>query len=530
MIRKIVMTLLLPISIMVGQTVVTVTDTITTDTEWTNDNIYLLTEQIFVMSPAVLTIQEGTTIKATTDNGEGLAPALVITQGAKIMAEGTAEHPITFTSALSDAELASNPRGNWGGLIILGNAPVVGGTNFVEGITGVPYGGNDPHDDSGILKYVRVWHGGRSIGQDNEINGITLAGVGDETVVDYCEVAYNLDDGFEMFGGTVNLRHCVVLWTGDDAFDTDEGYQGKGQFLFAIVGDENGNRAYEMDGKFANRPLSYPQFANVTLIGSGADQGSADNDDMMRIREGTGGMFWNHVVVNAHSDVVDIRDCETASLLGDSLVFSANNIYYNFGSDGYDISNISACTPAPVAPAFLNVDPQLAAVTSTDEAGGIVDPRPYLGSPVYSDVDQLPADGFFTQTNYKGAFGSLQWLEDWSWLAVHNRLGTGVLTVDGNKETSLIPIKFSVSNYPNPFNPTTVIKYGIPQEYNVTLKIFDVIGNLVMEQTQNNQRAGFHNITWNAKNQAGSAVPTGLYFYQVTAGKEVITGKMMFIK
>ena len=163
------MTLLLPISIMVGQTVVTVTDTITTDTEWTNDNIYLLTEQIFVMSPAVLTIQEGTTIKATTDNGEGLAPALVITQGAKIMAEGTAEHPITFTSALSDAELASNPRGNWGGLIILGNAPVVGGTNFVEGITGVPYGGNDPHDDSGILKYVRVWHGGRSIGQDNEI-------------------------------------------------------------------------------------------------------------------------------------------------------------------------------------------------------------------------------------------------------------------------------------------------------------------------------------------------------------------------
>tara|TARA_B100001750_G_scaffold222879_1_gene212642 strand:- start:953 stop:2542 length:1590 start_codon:yes stop_codon:yes gene_type:complete len=529
MTKRIIKILLLPLSILVGQAVVSVTDTITADTKWTNNNTYLLAKQIFVMSPAVLTIEEGTTIKATQDDGNGLAPALVITQSAKIIANGTAQEPITFTSALSEAELAASPRGNWGGLIVLGKAPITGGIDFVEGITGVPYGGTDPNDDSGILRYVRVWHGGRSIGQDNEINGITLAGVGDQTVVEYCEVAYNLDDGFEMFGGTVNLKYCSVLWTGDDAFDTDEGYRGKGQFLFAIVGDENGNRAYEMDSKFDSQPRSMPQFANVTLIGSGADQGSADNDDMMRIREGTGGVFWNHIVVNGHGDVVDIRDCETAALLGDSLVFSSSNIYFNYGSDAYDLGDVSSCSPSPTAPAFLDVDPQLAAVTATHETGGMVDPRPFYGSPSYSDVDQLPADGFFTQTDYKGAFGAWQWLEHWSWLSEHGRLGTSILGVD-SKEENIIPMVLSVSNYPNPFNPVTIIKYGLPSKSSVTLKVFDIIGNLVMEKTYNNKRAGFHNITWNAKNQFGTSVSTGLYFYQIKAGNEILTEKMMLMR
>ncbi len=303
MMKKLFIISLFSVSLMTAQSLVTVSDTIHTDTEWTADNIYLLTEQIFVMEPAVLTIAPGTTICSLSNNGSGLVLCLAITQGAKIMAEGTAEEPITFTAASEDDIPA---RGLWGGLIILGKAPVIGGSGFVEGLTDVPYGGNDPHDDSGVLKYVRVWYGGRSIGQNNEINGITFAGVGDATVVDYCEVAYNLDDGFEMFGGTVNLRHCVVLWVGDDAFDTDEGYQGKGQFLLAVIGNENGNRAYKMDRKFNQQPRFMPQFANVTLIGTGAYGGATDNDDMMRIREGTGGYFWNHVVIDGYGDIVDI--------------------------------------------------------------------------------------------------------------------------------------------------------------------------------------------------------------------------------
>ena len=249
---------------------------ITEDTYLFAGTDYLLTCQTFVKAGATLTIEAGTTIKSAPDDGSGLAPALVIEQGAMIMAEGTADAPITFTSVLSDAELAATPRGQWGGLIINGYAPIstTGGTNFVEGLEGVPYGGSDPEDSSGSLSYVRVWHGGRSIGQDNEINGITLAGVGSGTNVSHCEVAWNLDDGFEMFGGTVNLTYCSVVNVGDDAFDTDEGYQGKGQFLY-VHRDADSDKAHEMDSKtnsdLDSQPRSHPQFSNVTIMGGGSN-------------------------------------------------------------------------------------------------------------------------------------------------------------------------------------------------------------------------------------------------------------------
>merc|ERR1719453_2529168 len=144
-------------------------------------------------------------------------------------------------------------RGKWGGLIILGSAPTnVAITSEVEGITGYTYGGTDPEDDSGTLKYVRVWHGGAIVGADNEINGITFAGVGSGTVVEYCEVAYNLDDGFEWFGGTVNVKYLSVLFGGDVSFDSDEGYQGKGQFLFTMLGS-TGDHGTEMDSEQASK-------------------------------------------------------------------------------------------------------------------------------------------------------------------------------------------------------------------------------------------------------------------------------------
>ena len=103
-------------------------------------------------------------------------------------------------------------------------------------LTGRSYGGTDPTDSSGILRYVRVWHGGAIIGADNEINGLTFGGVGSGTIVEHCEVAFNLDDGFEFFGGTVNAKWLSVLFCGDDAFDADQGYVGRVQFLFVMNG------------------------------------------------------------------------------------------------------------------------------------------------------------------------------------------------------------------------------------------------------------------------------------------------------
>ncbi|NOZ03913.1 MAG: hypothetical protein GXO92_04800, partial [FCB group bacterium] len=290
---------------------------ITENTTWAAKNEYILTGQTFVKPGVTLTIEAGTTIKANADDGNGLAPALIIERGAKIIADGTLENPITFTANLPESELPQ--RGTWGGLIILGKAPinVDGGESFVEGLVGIPFGGTDENDNSGILRYVRVWYGGRSIGQDNEINGISLAGVGRGTTIEHCEVAWNLDDGFEMFGGTVDLKYCTVLFVGDDAFDTDLGYRGRGQFLFALIGSEDGNRGFEMDNKANDdmdaQPRSKPQFHNVTLIGSGAGA-TADNDQVIRLREGTGGDFRNLLIVDGKEYGVKITDDATLAL------------------------------------------------------------------------------------------------------------------------------------------------------------------------------------------------------------------------
>merc|ERR1719197_1969745 len=215
---------------------------------------------------------------------------------------------------------------------------------MIEGLTNVPYGGTDAADSSGTLQYVRVWHGGAIIGSGNEINGITFAGVGSGTTVDHCEVAYNADDGFEFFGGTVNVKYLSVLFVGDDSFDTDEGYQGQGQFLFAMLGAA-GNHGTEMDSKtnsnFDSMPRSHPAFYSMTIIGGGS---AGRGGGLMRLREGTGGKFGNVILTNPTDIGLRIGDCGSEAvtqtlpasstslgMAGNSassgyLYFSANNI------------------------------------------------------------------------------------------------------------------------------------------------------------------------------------------------------------
>ena len=386
---------------------------ISADESWSAADEHLLTCQTFVEPGVTLTIEAGTIVKSLSDDGAGLAPALVVKQGGMIMAAGTADAPITFTADASAEDLAANPRGNWGGVIINGYAPIstTGGINEVEGLSGVSYGGSDPEDNSGVLSYVRVWHGGRSIGQDNEINGITLAGVGSGTTVEYSEVAWNLDDGFEMFGGTVNLHHCSVVNVGDDAFDTDEGYQGKGQFLF-VHRDDASDKAHEMDNKtnsdFDSQPRSHPMFSNVTVMG-GAEDG-------LRLREGTGGDFRNYIVSDVGGEAIrnDANGSElvtqdfasTAGLYPDYLYISPNTLMWNIGGSGlfqdFEDSDTFAGN-AIVADAGLDI--------------ANLDITPNAGGSAYSNVDGV-ADAWFTQTNYKGAFAAdSNWLDGLSILS-----------------------------------------------------------------------------------------------------------------
>jgi len=241
---------------------------ITEDTFWNADSIYQLSGRVTVTNGATLTIEPGTIIKGKPGSGAN-ASALVIARGAKLIAEGTEDAPIIFTSTADnisiediEAGIFSSPNlnptinGLWGGVIILGNAPIsasndVGDVSQVQ-IEGIPtsdpnglYGGNNPTDNSGVLRYVSIRHGGANIGSGNEINGLTLGGVGSGTVIDNIEIVANQDDGIEFFGGAVNVTNVVIWNVGDDAIDTDQAWSGT---LDNFIIKSPQGHCFELDG------------------------------------------------------------------------------------------------------------------------------------------------------------------------------------------------------------------------------------------------------------------------------------------
>merc|ERR1719238_2057987 len=334
----------------------TLSGDITADTLVKATDMTLLIGQTFVRTGSTLTIEPGATIYGYSDDGAGKAPAIVIDKGAKIIANGVKGAPITMTSGLEPRHLPR--RGTWGGLIILGNAPtahdysVTGASAkyYVEGIANHPYGNTvadgDADDDSGILRYVRVWYAGAVVGEDNEINGITFAGVGSGTTVEYIEVAFNKDDGVECFGGTVNMKYVSLISNGDDQLDTDHGYTGKLQFVFALLGTA-AHHGTEMDSKtngdLDSQPRSYPQLYNALFIGQKdiprsqlTDPESSDDkkDGVLRLREGTGGQFGNIIITNVRDVGVQNDNCGSETKVQDapgdanSLYFSNKNIIF----------------------------------------------------------------------------------------------------------------------------------------------------------------------------------------------------------
>lgn len=273
---------------------------------------------------ATLTIEPGTHVQGLDDG------VLIITRGSKIMAEGTATSPITFSSA---ADEDFDGMGEWGGVIVQGFAPQYGARNTgtcygegtvcnVQGEGGVAvgfYGGNEPADNSGVIKYVRIAEAGKVAGPNNEVNGLTLMGVGHGTVVEYVQVHNNLDDGIEWFGGTVDARHIVLTGNDDDDIDFDNGW--KGNIQFAIVrknaknlspmgsNDPRGIEANSSDEDYV--PQTEGALANVTLIGSQVSAGEPG----MRLRGAVNVRMYNSVVMN-WDDCVRIDDAATGTTAG----------------------------------------------------------------------------------------------------------------------------------------------------------------------------------------------------------------------
>ena len=265
----------------VGNNTVSVSGMISESTTWTNDNIYVLNQKVVVPSGVVLTIQAGTIIKGTEGTGS-LASALIIAQGGKLNAVGTATEPIIFTSINDNIEVGQTAGTNlnetnsglWGGLIVLGYAPssFSGDVDVVQ-IEGIPaddtfglYGGEDATDNSGVYQYISIRHGGALIGEGNEINGLTLGGVGSGTVIENIEVVANVDDGIEFFGGTVNATNLLVWAQGDDAIDIDQGYSGIIDNAIVILG-ANSDHAFEIDGPEGTATGSFT-LRNSTIVGN----------------------------------------------------------------------------------------------------------------------------------------------------------------------------------------------------------------------------------------------------------------------
>ncbi|HEY9184604.1 MAG TPA: hypothetical protein VIM94_04705 [Salegentibacter sp.] len=300
----------------------------------TNDIIWELNGKFVVGDGATLTIEPGTIIKGQEGTGS-LASALIVARGGRIMAEGTADEPIIFTSINDNIDLGEkqgsnldeNDRGLWGGVLILGNAPSsFEGDSEESQIEGIPadddfgrFGGNDPDDDSGVFKYVSIRHGGALIGSGNEINGLTLGGVGAGTLIDHVEVVGNVDDGIEWFGGTVNTSNVVVFAGGDDGLDIDMAYSGTITNALAIQGAES-DHALEIDGPEGTLEGAFT-IQDLSIIGDA----NAPSGAIADLRDGAMGAF-NNVYVRGFNDIqnVEIDDAASAANYSDgSLSFSA---------------------------------------------------------------------------------------------------------------------------------------------------------------------------------------------------------------
>jgi hypothetical protein len=409
-------------------------------TTWTSGNTYILNGRVFVNDGQVLTIEPGVIIKGKAGMGEN-ASALIVARGGKIYAEGTAEKPIIFTAETDnlDGNLDYRTNGLWGGVIILGNAVLNSnpGETAIEGIpTTEPrgiYGGTNDSDNSGVFKYVSIRYGGSDIGEGNEINGLTLGGVGSGTVIEFVEVFSNKDDGFEIFGGTVECKYLISAFNGDDSFDYDEGWRGKGQFWLAVqdVTDNiSGDFLGEHDGGTNpenGSPFAIPQIFNATFIGKGSEAGKK----LLVFRNNSGGHYVNSIFLNQsvgiEIEILTTTDNSFARFQEDDLSIK-NNIFWNInGNNSTDIikvvtdaGNANAAGSSSILAANtaisnyfsekdnIIVNPGI----STQDSQNKFSVKPSSGGSAFENLANFPA-GFET-VNFKGAFGTINWAEGWA--------------------------------------------------------------------------------------------------------------------
>ncbi|MEB2783043.1 hypothetical protein [Algoriphagus persicinus] len=331
--------------------VLLINSNITANTTWETGKTYVLGGRIAVTAGITLTIQPGVIVKGEVGSGSN-ATALLIARGAKLDAQGTATSPIIFTTfadEITPGEIASpnlEPElsGLWGGLIILGkaNASLAGDVTETQ-IEGIPpsdtnglYGGTDDADNSGIIKYISIRHGGANIGEGNEINGLTLGAVGSGTVIENIEVIGNQDDGIEWFGGTVNVTNAIIWNVGDDLLDTDQAWSGTMDNFILVAGGST-DHALEIDGPEGSYNAGHT-LKNGTIIGNAV----AELGDF---RDGARGTFENIYFFN-FANPADTEGRGDLSLSGEKTLatFSGGTLkFMNLEitlADGVELSKV----------------------------------------------------------------------------------------------------------------------------------------------------------------------------------------------
>ncbi|WP_425153640.1 hypothetical protein [Candidatus Palauibacter sp.] len=392
----------------------TLSGAITQSMELDPDLTYHIQGTTIVEAGATLTIPAGTLLLGDV-NFTG--SALIVRQGGRLVARGTAQEPIVFTSSNPEG---SRRRGDWGGVVLNGRS----NCNFPsdecvgEGNSG-PYGGTMPDDDSGQLSYVRIEYGGLEVSFGNELNGLTLNGVGSGTQLDHIQSHHGSDDGIEFFGGTVDLKYAYVTGASDDSFDYSSGWQGRGQFWAAQQDPHDADNGFEVDGNEENfdaEPFTDPDIYNVTLVGKEAGTGSAGESSRGIIfRRGTAGRVYN-VVILGFENGFDVDQQETAARI------QIRNSYVFGQEEGMFESDDGAESDPPIDEEALwntdgwgnvaGVDPLLVDPFNL----GMPDFRPAAGSPLTDDYAEPPAGSdFFDAVDYIGAFapGMPQWIEGW---------------------------------------------------------------------------------------------------------------------
>ncbi|MEO0895401.1 MAG: T9SS type A sorting domain-containing protein [Bacteroidota bacterium] len=498
----------------------TITVTGTVSGEWNAANIYKLQGYVRIADGDTLVIPAGTVVLADTGSQEA-ASALIVERGAYIDARGTAQSPIIFTSCLDNTNdptdlLDVQAKGLWGGIIMCGSASTNTADNGNEQVEGIPstlpatvgvFGGTNDADNSGILRYVSIRHTGVALASNNEIQGLTLAGVGSGTTIEFVESYASDDDGIEIFGGTVNMKNIVIAFAADDMLDLDQGYRGKIQNIYIHQAADFGDRCGEWDGADSpedGTPTSAWVISNMTIVG----RRPVADDRLITFRANGRGQVWNSIMIEQQRGVdIEISGpnlVSTSSYDGFTAGTTAfaNNIFFNVADGtaeeifkvtakdddnaigGWDTqADSTAAVDAAItawaahfaAGGNIAKDPQINGLSWMNDGG--LDPR-FADWEVTHNLGTIN-DPFFTATNYKGAFSQLA-SEFWAkgWTAMDHYGYFAGITDDVFVSNEEIAEESAIKAFPN---PTTGIVNVVATDIanGAVINVYDMTGRTV---------------------------------------------------